>query len=82
MILILGGGFGGVSVLRRLQDNFQTDVSVDLILISKENYLLFTPMLHEVASGILQYAFSSDPNNTSFFFVCCLVLQFVVLYNL
>lgn len=51
-IVILGGGFGGVSVLR-LQDNFQTDVSVDITMISKENYMLFTPMLHEVASGML-----------------------------
>jgi NADH dehydrogenase len=53
-ILILGGGFGGVSVLRRLQDNFQTDVSVDVAMISKDNYLLFTPMLHEVASGMIE----------------------------
>jgi len=53
-ILILGGGFGGVSVLRRLQDNFQTDVSVDIAMISKDNYLLFTPMLHEVASGMIE----------------------------
>jgi Pyridine nucleotide-disulphide oxidoreductase len=53
-ILILGGGFGGVSVLRRLQDNFQTDVSVDIALVSKDNYMLFTPMLHEVASGMIE----------------------------
>jgi NADH dehydrogenase len=52
-IVILGGGFGGVSVLKKLQDNFQTDVSVDITMISKENYMLFTPMLHEVASGML-----------------------------
>ncbi|MGN6630682.1 MAG: hypothetical protein ACTHKP_00370, partial [Nitrososphaeraceae archaeon] len=52
-IVILGGGFGEVSVLKKLQDNFQTDVSVDITMISKENYMLFTPMLHEVASGML-----------------------------
>jgi NADH:quinone reductase (non-electrogenic) len=53
-IIILGGGFGGVSVLKKLQDNFQTDVSVDITMVSKENYMLFTPMLHEVASGMLE----------------------------
>jgi NADH:ubiquinone reductase (H+-translocating) len=44
-IVILGGGFGGVTVLNKLQNRFQTDVSVDIALISKDNYLLFTPML-------------------------------------
>jgi NADH dehydrogenase len=53
-ILILGGGFGGVSVLRKLQNNFQTDISIDIAMISKDNYLLFTPMLHEVASGMIE----------------------------
>jgi NADH dehydrogenase FAD-containing subunit len=28
-IVILGGGFAGVAVLNKLQDRFQTDVSVD-----------------------------------------------------
>jgi hypothetical protein len=49
-IVILGGGFGGVTVLKKLQNHFQTDVSVDITLVSKDNYLLFTPMLHEIAS--------------------------------
>jgi NADH dehydrogenase len=53
-ILILGGGFAGVEVLRRLQDRFQNDVSVDITLVSKDNFLLFTPMLHEVASGMVE----------------------------
>src|SRR5918911_2465702 len=53
-ILILGGGFAGVEVLRRLQDRFQNDVSVDITMVSKDNFLLFTPMLHEVASGMIE----------------------------
>ena len=53
-IVILGGGFGGVSVLNKLQDYFETDVTVDITMVSKDNYLLFTPMLHEVASGTLE----------------------------
>jgi NADH dehydrogenase FAD-containing subunit len=53
-VLILGGGFAGVEVLRRLQDRFQNDVSVDIIMVSKDNFFLFTPMLHEVASGMIE----------------------------
>jgi NADH dehydrogenase len=53
-IVILGGGFGGVSVLKKLQNHFQTDVSVDITMVSKDNYLLFTPMLHEIASGMIE----------------------------
>jgi NADH:quinone reductase (non-electrogenic) len=47
-------GFGGVTVLNKLQDRFQTDVTVDITMISKDNYLLFTPMLHEIASGMIE----------------------------
>src|ERR671915_2339038 len=53
-ILILGGGFAGVEVLRRLQDRFQNDVSIDITMVSKDNFFLFTPMLHEVASGMIE----------------------------
>jgi hypothetical protein len=53
-ILILGGGFGGTAVLRKLQNRFQRDVSVDIAMVSKDNYLLFTPMLHEIASGMIE----------------------------
>jgi NADH dehydrogenase len=53
-VLILGGGFAGVEVLRRLQNRFQNDVSVDITMVSKDNFLLFTPMLHEVASGMIE----------------------------
>jgi len=50
-ILILGGGFAGIQVLRKLQDAFQNDVSVDISLVSRDNFFLFTPMLPEISSG-------------------------------
>jgi hypothetical protein len=53
-IVILGGGFGGVTVLKKLQKHFQTDVGIDITMVSKDNYLLFTPMLHEIASGMIE----------------------------
>ena len=53
-ILILGGGFAGIKVLMQLQRTFQNDISVDITLVSRDNYLLFTPMLPEVASGMIE----------------------------
>ena len=53
-ILILGGGFGGIEVLRQLQKTFQDDVSVDITLVSRDNFFLFTPMLPEVSSGMIE----------------------------
>jgi NADH:ubiquinone reductase (H+-translocating) len=53
-VLILGGGFGGVKVLRSLQKEFQDDVTVDITLVSRDNFFLFTPMLPEVSSGMIE----------------------------
>ena len=50
-ILILGGGFGGVYTAMTLEKCFRRDANVDITLVSKENYLVFQPMLPEVISG-------------------------------
>jgi NADH:ubiquinone reductase (H+-translocating) len=50
-IIILGSGFAGVEVLKKLQKEFRNDDSKEIIMISKDNFLLFTPMLPEVATG-------------------------------
>ena len=50
-ILILGGGFGGVYTAMRLEKLLGRDPSVEVGLVSKENYLVFQPMLPEVISG-------------------------------
>ncbi len=52
-ILILGGGFGGVYTAMTLEKRFRGDASVDMALVSKENYLVFQPMLPEVISGVV-----------------------------
>ena len=53
-IVILGGGFGGVSVAMHLEKIFAHDEEVEIILISEQNYLLFTPMLPEVPSSSIE----------------------------
>jgi NADH dehydrogenase len=50
-ILIVGGGFGGVYTAMTLEKLLKKDPNVEIGLISKENYLVFQPMLPEVISG-------------------------------
>ena len=49
--MILGGGFGGVSAARRFEQLLPWTPWLDVTLVSQRNYLLFTPMLAEVAAG-------------------------------
>jgi NADH dehydrogenase len=51
-ILILGGGFAAIAVAQRLEKRLRPD-EAELVLISRENFSLFTPMLPEVSSGAL-----------------------------
>jgi hypothetical protein len=60
-IVILGGGFAGIEVLIKLQKEFQNDIRVDITLISKDNFFLFTPMLHEVSSGMIETRHVASP---------------------
>lgn len=53
-ILILGGGFAGIEVLRQLQSAFQNDIKIDITLVSRDNFFLFTPMLPEISSGMIE----------------------------
>ena len=52
-VIILGGGFGGVYTALRLDKTLARRADVEVTLVSSDNFLLFTPMLHEVASGDL-----------------------------
>ena len=53
-VVILGGGFGGVAAAQRLERIYLRDPSLEITLVSRKNYLLFTPMLVEVASSALE----------------------------
>jgi len=48
-ILILGGGFAGAYAAHYLEKRLGSKSEVEVALISNENFMLFTPMLHEVA---------------------------------
>lgn len=60
-ILILGGGFAGLTVAMELERKLASDPSVEITLINRENFFLFTPMLHEVASSELDLTTIVNP---------------------
>jgi len=55
-VIIVGGGFGGLSAARSLRN-----AAVRVTLIDKRNYHLFRPMLYQVATGLLSADEISGP---------------------
>ena len=53
-ILILGGGFAGIKILQQLQKEFQDNIDIDITIVSRDNFFLFTPMLPEVAASAIE----------------------------
>ncbi|MCU1239429.1 MAG: Pyridine nucleotide-disulfide oxidoreductase, FAD/NAD(P)-binding domain protein [Candidatus Acidoferrum typicum] len=60
-IVILGGGFAGVAAAQYLDRTAAKKTDVEVTLVSRENFTLFTPMLHEVAAGDLEPVHISNP---------------------
>ncbi len=53
-VLILGGGFAGVETAKHLERLTRRRDDVEIWLVSRENFTLFTPLLPEVCSGQLE----------------------------
>src|SRR5436305_5151133 len=53
-IVILGGGFGGVYAAMHLEKLMARHSAVEVCLVSRDNFFLFTPMLHEIAASDLE----------------------------
>src|SRR5262245_21401271 len=51
-VLILGGGFAGVHTALHLERQLRVP-DVEITLVAKANFVLFTPMLHEIAGADL-----------------------------
>jgi NADH dehydrogenase len=52
-ILVLGGGFGGIYAALELEKVVARHPHVEVTLVTRDNFFLFTPMLHEVAASDL-----------------------------
>jgi NADH:ubiquinone reductase (H+-translocating) len=64
-IVILGGGFAGVTTAEQLEKQFRDDPTVVFTLVSETNSWLFTPMLVEVAASGLEPTHITTPLRTS-----------------
>src|SRR5947209_7065479 len=60
-IVILGGGFGGVTTARHLERLCRLRRDVEIVLVSRDNFVLMTPLLFEVCSGALEPRHCSLP---------------------
>jgi NADH:ubiquinone reductase (H+-translocating) len=52
-VVILGGGFAGVYAAKYLEKSLGNKDDFEIILLSKENYFVFQPMLPELISGTI-----------------------------
>lgn len=60
-VVILGGGFGGVYTALHLEKHMGRGAALDITLVNRENFFLFTPMLHEVAASDLDMTHIVNP---------------------
>lgn len=68
-ILILGAGFGGVYTYKYLHRLFHGKKGVEIVIVNENNYFLFTPLLHEVATGGISPEHALEPLRK--LFPCC-----------
>jgi NADH dehydrogenase len=60
-IVVLGGGFGGVTTARHLERLLRQHRDVELTLVSRENFFVLTPLLFEACSGRLELRHCAQP---------------------
>jgi NADH:ubiquinone reductase (H+-translocating) len=60
-VVILGGGFGGLYTALKLEKELRKRSDIEVTLVNRENFFLFTPMLHEVAAADLDLANIVNP---------------------
>lgn len=60
-IVVLGGGFGGVTTVRHLERVFRRRKDVEITLVSRENFFVLTPLLFEACSGRLELRHCAQP---------------------
>ncbi len=60
-VVILGGGFGGIYAALELEKVLARRPDLEVTLVARDNYFLFTPMLHEVAASDLELSTIVNP---------------------
>src|SRR3954449_9672982 len=60
-IVVLGGGFGGVTTARHLERRLRGQRDIEITLVSRENFFVLTPLLFEACSGRLELRHCAQP---------------------
>jgi NADH dehydrogenase len=60
-IVVLGGGFGGVTTARHLERRLRGVRDLEITLVSRENFFVLTPLLFESCSGRLELRHCAQP---------------------
>lgn len=60
-VIVLGGGFAGIYAVMELERQLGRDKRVEITLVNKDNFFVFTPMLHEVAASDLDLTHIVNP---------------------
>ena len=60
-IVVLGGGFGGVTTARHPERRLRRRRDVEITLVNRENFFVLTPLLFESCSGRLELRHCAQP---------------------
>ncbi|HEY7614457.1 MAG TPA: FAD-dependent oxidoreductase [Gemmatimonadales bacterium] len=60
-VVILGGGFSGVSAARRLERLHRRRSDIEVTIVSRDNFFVLTPLLFEACSGRLELRHCAQP---------------------
>jgi len=60
-VVILGGGFAGVTTARKLERRLRAQPDVEIVLVSRANFFVLTPLLFEACSGTLELRHCAQP---------------------
>ncbi|MBI3944928.1 MAG: NAD(P)/FAD-dependent oxidoreductase [Armatimonadetes bacterium] len=59
-LVVLGAGFGGMALLDALHERLGRQPRLEVLLLDRNNFNLFTPMLYQVTTGLV------DPDNITY----------------
>jgi NADH dehydrogenase len=60
-VVVLGGGFGGVTTARHLERILRRRADAEITLVSRENFFVLTPLLFEACTGRLELRHCAQP---------------------
>ena len=60
-VVVLGGGFAGIYAAMELDKRLGPQTDITVTMVDRNNFFLFTPMLHEVAASDLDVTAIVNP---------------------